>query len=48
MPTLARARHIQRHMGGSIYWDKVYFCYRVMRCGSPSLYRWYEHYEKVE
>lgn len=31
MPTIERARVIQAHMGGHIYWDHVYQCYRVMK-----------------
>jgi len=39
MPTIARAKHILRMMGGnrSIYWDHRNWCYRVIASNSPSL-----------
>jgi hypothetical protein len=40
MPTLARAKIVQQHMGGDIYWDLTYECYRVMSQFSPSLQKW--------
>lgn len=40
MPTLDRARNIQKHMGGDIYFDPTYQCYRVMEYNSPSLQRY--------
>lgn len=45
MPTFERAQHIQKMMGGSIYWDFYHCCYRVMQDDSPSLRR-HNHYRK--
>ncbi len=45
MPTIERAKHIQKMMGGDIYYDREYHCFRVMKCDSPSL--WDDHYIKV-
>ena len=48
MPTLERARVIQKHMGGSIYWDEDYECFRVMQSNSPALRRWWHAYQPIE
>jgi hypothetical protein len=48
MPTIERARVIQSHMGGSIYFDPFYSCYRVLKCGSSSLNKYYDEYVLVE
>ncbi len=37
MPTLERAKVIQAYMGGNIYWDIKYTCFRVMSSDSRSL-----------
>lgn len=47
MDSLLSARNIQSHMGGEVYWDRHYQCFRVMRCDSQSLHRWPEHYERI-
>lgn len=41
MPTLKRAKTIQKHMGHTynIYWDEKYLCFRVMKDNSISLYQ---------
>lgn len=48
MSSIERAEVIQKHMGGDIYFDLVYHCFRVMQSDSPSLGRWREHYVKID
>jgi len=47
MPSFQRAIVIQKHMGGEIYWDTRYNCFRVMRSGSLSLTRYIADYIKI-
>lgn len=47
MKTLARARHIQSHMGGDIYFDTHHWCYRVMNSDSPSLHSYHYHNQYI-
>ena len=48
MNSIERARVIQHHMGGEIYWDTAYRCYRVLNAHSQSLYRYHDTLDKVE
>lgn len=48
MPTIERARHIKKMMGGNIYYDIVYHCFRVMDAWSLSLVRWPSNYVQVK
>lgn len=46
MPTIERARIVQKHMGGSIYYDPAHGCYRVIQINSRSLM--FNHYKLIE
>lgn len=47
MSTVQRAKHIQKHMGGEIYYDRHYQCFRVMKSDSLALVRFPNHYIPV-
>jgi hypothetical protein len=58
MPTIKRARHVQSVMSGTIYFDTIYNCYRVLSYESVITYNrrkgglypsiWIDHLQRIE